>query len=158
VTAAGPLTAQSADLQSATIAGDLVVGQSSTAPSSAGAAVAPTNASIILNGKSIEGRFVNSSLQTFTSNSDLAVPKPACPSGYTASIAAFPVSYEARDLREQKIVTDGDDTFWTVDLFLYVGKTLNSAATEEIENPVGTELFVQTWCQLTSGSSGGNNG
>ena len=158
VTAARPLTAQPADLQSATIAGDLVVGQSSTAPSSAGAAVAPTNASIILNGKSIEGRFVNSSLQTFTSNSDLTVPKPACPSGYTASIAAFPVSYEARDLREQKIVTDGDDTFWTVDLFVYVGKSLHSAATEEIENPVGTELFVQTWCQLTSGSSGGNNG
>lgn len=159
VTAEGPLTAQSAELQSATIAGNLVLGQGGTAASNAGAAVAPTNASIILNGQNIEGRFVNSSVQTVTRNSDLTVPKPACPSGYTASIAAFPVSYEARDLREQKIEvsgTDGDS--WEVDLILYVGKTLNSSATEKIENPVGAELFVQTWCKLTSSSSGGDNG
>ena len=156
VTAEGPLTAQSADLQSATIAGDLVLGPTGTVASSAGA---PTNASIILNGQNIEGRFVNSSVQTFTSNSDLTVPKPTCPGGYSASIAAFPVSYEARDLREQKIKVSGtDDNSWEVNLILYVGKTVNSTATEKIENPVGAELFVQTWCKLTSNPSGGNNG
>ena len=155
VTAAGPLTAQSADLQSATIAGDLVLGPSGNAGSSAGAAVATTNASIILNGKNIEGRFVNSSVQTFTRDSELTVPKPACPSGYSASIAAFPMSYEARDLREQKIEVSGTEAdSWTVDLIIYVGKSVNSPATETIENPVGAELFVQTRCKLTDGSPG----
>lgn len=67
------------------------------------------------------------------------------------------MSYEARDLREQKIEVDGTDAqSWTVDLIHYVGKTLNSAATEKIENPEGAELFVQTWCKLTSSSAGGN--
>ena len=115
-----------------------------------------TKSSIIsLNGKNIEGRFVNSSVQTFTRDSELTVPKPACPNGYSASIAAFPVSYEARDLREQKIEVSGTEAnSWTVDLILYVGKSVNSSATERIENPFGAELFVQTWCKLTYGSPG----
>jgi hypothetical protein len=155
VTAQGPLTAQSADLQSATIAGELVLGPSGTAQSGASAAAAPSDARIILNGQNIEGRFVNSFVQTFTEESELMVPKPACPTGFMASIAAVPVSYEARDLREQKIdVSDADHNSWEVDLIQYVGKTVNSSATEKIKNPVGAELFVQTWCKLTDSSPG----
>jgi hypothetical protein len=147
VTVGGSVTAESADLQSAAIAGDLAIGSAASG-----------DANIILNGQNIEGRFVNSSVKAYTSTAALTVPKPSCPGtgGYTASIAAFPVSYRARDLREQKIEVSeaAGNTAWNVDLVQLVGRNVLLPQTEEIRNPVGAQLFVQTWCAQSGSSSG----
>jgi hypothetical protein len=66
------------------------------------------------------------------------------------------VSYRARDLREQKIEVSeaAGNTAWNVDLVQLVGRNVLLPQTEEIRNPVGAQLFVQTWCAQSGSSSG----
>ena len=106
---------------------------------------------LILKGENIEAKFAKSDVYTFAGGAALTVPKPVCPTGYSAKIAASVMSYAAVDVRKQLITHPNHPTVpdsWAVSLDLTVGSTPFdiTKGTTVIPNPNGTELLVQTWC------------
>lgn len=103
---------------------------------------------LILKGENIEAKFTNSDVYTFAGGLPLSVPKPVCPTGYSANIAASVMSYEATDVRKQQVVSTVVAGSWKVDLELTVGDppfNLTSATDTDL-NPDNAKLLVQTWC------------
>ncbi|MCE2748780.1 MAG: hypothetical protein LW715_08405 [Rhodobacter sp.] len=113
------------------------------------AASADVTGNLKLKGEDIEGWLSNSDVYTFPGgNAPVTVPKPVCPTGYSAKMAASLMSYEATDVRKQEVISTPTGASWKVDLKLTVGQTpfVLTSGTTEIPNPDGAKLLVQTWC------------
>ncbi|MFN7595914.1 MAG: hypothetical protein ACK5PT_04030, partial [Cereibacter sp.] len=101
---------------------------------------------LILKGENIEAKFAKSDVYTFAGGAALTVPKPVCPTGYSANMAASVMSYEATDVRKQRVLSTPMGDSWKVDLKLTVGDPPFAPTTANIQNPDDTKLLVQTWC------------
>lgn len=101
---------------------------------------------LILKGENIEAKFAKSNVYTFAGGAALTVPKPVCPTGYSANMAASVMSYEATDVRKQRVLSTPMGDSWKVDLKLTVGDPPFAPTTANIQNPDDTKLLVQTWC------------
>ncbi|MCA3441679.1 MAG: hypothetical protein INF50_15335 [Rhodobacter sp.] len=132
--------------QDASFSADLdVTGAVTAASANVGSAEVAGN--LKLKGQDIEGWLANSDVYTFGAG-PLTVPKPVCPTGYSAKMAASVMSYEATDVREQEVISTPLAGSWTVDLKLKVGNPAFNltGATITNTNPNGAKLLVQTWC------------
>lgn len=139
----------STKLQGLVVSDNASFNQNVTVGGAMTAASADVAGNLKLKGEDIEGWLSNSDVYTFPGgNAPVTVPKPVCPTGYSAKMAASMMSYEATDVRKQQVVSTPVTGSWNVDLELTVGSPpFNlTGATDTVLNPANAKLLVQTWC------------
>ena len=139
----------STKLQGLVVSDNASFNQNVTVGGAMTAASADVAGNLKLKGEDIEGWLSNSDVYTFPGgNAPVTVPKPVCPTGYSAKMAASMMSYEATDVRKQQVVSTPVTGSWNVDLELTVGSPpFNlTGATDTVLNPENAKLLVQTWC------------